>query len=102
MLGFNGDYSEVKNHWDEINAGDFAAEDKGFLSTSPYEKGGFSKPVELRIYCPTKTHAAYVDSISTHHGEKETIINSGSMYRVLQLKEEGNKIIAYLELLGTD
>ena len=102
MLGFNGDFSEVKNHWDEINAGDFAAEDKGFLSTSPYEKGGFSKPVELRIYCPTKTHAAYVDSISTHHGEKETIINSGSMYRVLQLKEEGNKTIAYLELLGTD
>ena len=102
MLGFNGDFSEVKNHWDEINKGEYAAEDKGFLSTSPYEKGGFSKPVELRIYCPTKTHAAYVDSISTHHGEKETIINSGSMYRVLQLKEEGNKIIAYLELLGSD
>ena len=102
MLGFNGDFSEVKKHWDEINKGDYAAEDKGFLSTSPYEKGGFSKPVELRIYCPPKTHAAYVDSISTHHGEKETLLNSGSMHRVIQLKEKGDKTIAYLELLGTD
>ena len=102
MLGFNGDTSKIKKHWDEINAGDFAAEDKGFLSTSPDASGGFSKKVELRIYCPSKTHAAYVDSISTHQGEKETLLNSGSMYRVLKLKEEGNKTIAYLELLGTD
>lgn len=102
MLGFNGDTSKIKKHWDEINAGDFAAEDKGFLSTSPDASGGFSKKVELRIYCPSKTHAAYVDSISTHQGEKETLLNSGSMYRVLQLKEEGHKTIAYLELLGTD
>lgn len=102
MLGFNGDTSKIKKHWDEINAGDFAAEDKGFLSTSPDASGGFSKKVELRIYCPSKTHAAYVDSISTNKGEKETLLNSGSMYRVLQLKEEGNKTIAYLELLGTD
>ena len=102
MLGFNGDTSKIKKHWDEINAGDFAAEDKGFLSTSPDASGGFSKKVELRIYCTSKTHAAYVDSISTHKGEKETIINSGSMYRVLKLKEEGHKTIAYLELLGTD
>ena len=102
MLGFNGDFSKVKKHWDEINKGDYAAEDKGFLSTSPYEKGGFDKPVELRIYCPSKTHAAYVDSISSNHGEKETLLNSGSMHRVIQLKEEGTKTIAYLELLGTD
>lgn len=102
MLGFNGDTSKIKKHWDEINAGDFAAEDKGFLSTSPDASGGFSKKVELRIYCPSKTHAAYVDSISTYKGEKETLLNSGSMYRVLKLKEEGNKTIAYLELLGTD
>ena len=102
MLGFNGDFSKVKKYWDEINKGDYAAEDKGFLSTSPYKKGGFDKPVELRIYCPSKTHAAYVDSISTHHGEKETLLNSGSMHRVIQLKEEGTKTIAYLELLGTD
>ena len=102
MLGFNGDFSEVKKHWDEINAGEYAAEDKGFLSTSPYKKGGFTKNVELRIYCPSGSHAAYVDSISTHQGERETILNSGSMYRVIKLEEEGSHTVAYLELLGTD
>ena len=103
MLGFKGDFHEVKAHWDEINSGDYAAEDKGFLSTSPYKHGGFtSKDVELRIYCPAGTHAAYVDSISTHQGEQETLLQSGSMYRVLKLENTGYKTIAYLELLGTD
>ena len=102
MLGFNGDYSKVEENWDAINSGDYAAEDKGFLSTSPYSEGGFHKPVELRIYCPAGTHAAYVDSISTNRGEKETLLESGSMYRVLNLDNSGSRVIAYLELLGTD
>lgn len=103
MLGFNGDFSKVQAQWDAINSGDYVAEDKGFLSTSPYAKGGFtSKPVELRIYCPSGTHAAYVDSISTHRGEKETLLQSGSIYRVLKLDKIGGKTVAYIELLGTD
>lgn len=103
MLGFNGSYSEVQSHWNEINSGDYAAEDKGFLSTSPYASGGFtSKPVELRIYCPAGTHAAYVDSISSHKGERETLLQSGSMYRVLKLDKVGSKTVAWVELLGTD
>ena len=105
MLGFNGDFSEVKKHWDEINKGGYAAEDKGFLSTSPYKHGGFtSKPVELRIYTPAGTHAAYVDSISSHRGEQETILQSGSMYKVHKLDVDpvSGKTIAYIELLGTD
>lgn len=102
MLGFQGDFKQVKNNWDEINNGGYAAEDKGFLSTSPYSSGGFSKDVELRIYCPTGTRAAYVDSISTHKGEQETLLQSGSIYRVVKLEEVGGRTIAYLELLGTD
>jgi hypothetical protein len=102
MLGFNGDWSKVESHWDEVNKGGYAAEDKGFLSTSPYSSGGFTKDVELRIYCPTGTHAAYVDSISTHRGEKETLLQSGSIYKVHQLKKVGYKTVAYIELLGTD
>lgn len=103
MLGFNGDYSKVEANWDVINAGGFAAEDKGFLSTSPYGSGGFtSKPVDLRIYCPTGTHAAYVASISHYQSERETILQSGSMYRVHKLEKVGGKIVAYVELLGTD
>ena len=102
MLGFQGNWNQVKEHWDEINEGGYAAEDKGFLSTSPYSKGGFDKSVELRIYCPTGTHAAYVDSISSNKGEKETLLESGSIYKVLKLAKEGSRTIAYLELLGTD
>ena len=102
MLGFNGDSSKIAENWDKINSGDYAAEDKGFLSTSPYSSGGFNKDVELRIYCPTGTHAAYVDSISSHKGERETLLQSGSMYRVIKLSKVGSKTIAYLELLGTD
>lgn len=102
MLGFNGDVSKISQYWDEVNKGGYAAEDKGFLSTSPMSEGGFHKKVELRIYCPTKTHAVYVDSISTNKGEKETLLQSGSMYRVHKLVKENGKTIAYLELLGTD
>lgn len=102
MLGFQGDVSKIKQHWDEINEGGYAAEDKGFLSTSPYKSGGFDKAVELRIYCPTGTHAAYVDSISTNKGEKETLLQSGSIYKVHKLVKEGRHTIAYVELLGTD
>ena len=107
MLGFNGDFDQVVKHWDEINGGGYAAEDKGFLSTSPIIGGGFSKRVELRIYCPTGSRAAYVDSISSHKGEQETLLQSGSMYRIHRLEKEkdswvGEKTVAYLELLGTD
>lgn len=102
MLGFNGDTSQIDSHWDEINSGIYAAQDKGFLSTSPMPHGGFSKDVELRIFTPTGTHAAYVDSISSHKGEKETLLQSGSIYKVHKLEKAGYKIIAYIELLGTD
>lgn len=102
MLGFKGDFSQVEAHMDEINKGGYAAQDKGFLSTSPYSSGGFTKDVELRIYCPTGTHAAYVDSISSHRGEKETLLQSGSIYKVHKIEKQGYKTIAYIELLGTD
>lgn len=103
MLGFNGSVSKMKQHLDEINEGGYAAEDKGFLSTSPYKSGGFDKDVELRIYCPASTHAAYVDSISSHKGEKETLLQSGSIFNVLKVEDVGNgHMVAYLELLGTD
>lgn len=102
MLGFNGDVSKITDNWDKINEGGYAAEDKGFLSTSPFSKGGFSKSVELRIYCPSGTHAAHVATISNFTSEKETILQSGSMYKVHKLAKENGTIIAYLELLGTD
>ena len=102
MLGFNGDYSQVEAHWDEINEGIYAAEDKGFLSCSPFSDGGFDKAVELKIYCPVGTHAAYVAPISNFKSEQETLLQSGSIYKVHKVAKEKGKIVAYIELLGTD
>ena len=102
MLGFSGDWDKVEANWSKINEGGYAAQDKGFLSTSPYSSGGFDKSVELRIYCPTGTHAAYVADISHFQSEKETILQSGSIYKVHKLEKENGTIVAYIELLGTD
>ena len=102
MLGLNGDVDLMNNKLSEINNGGYVAEDKGFLSCSPYSGGGFSKKVELRIWCPKNTHAGYVASISHFQSERETILNSGSMFNVLKVENENGHYVAYLELLGTD
>lgn len=102
MLGLNGDIDLMNNKLSEINNGGYVAEDKGFLSCSPYSGGGFNKKVELRIWCPKNTHAGYVASISYFQSERETILNSGSMFNVLKIENENGHYVAYLELLGTD
>ena len=109
MLGFKSDWDKVLEHWDEINEGGYVAEDKAFLSCSPDRKGGFSKPVELRIYCPTGTKLLYCSSISNYTNELESLLQSGSIHRVISLEHcdrydnpSGASIIANLELLGTD
>ena len=109
MLGFKSDWDKVLEHWDEINEGGYVAEDKAFLSCSPDKKGGFSKPVELRIYCPTGTKLLYCSSISNYTNELESLLQSGSIHRVISLEHcdpydnpSGASIIANLELLGTD
>ena len=102
MLGFNGDVSAMNSNLDEVNKGGYAAEDKGFLSCSPFSGGGFHKSVELRIWCPSGTHAGHVANISCFKNEKETLLESGSLYEVLKIDKIGSHYIAYLELLGTD
>ena len=109
MLGFKGDWDKVLEHWDEINEGGYVAEDKAFLSCSPDKKGGFSTVVELRIYCPSGTKLLYCSSISNYTNELESLLQSGSIHRVISLEHcdpydhpKGARIIANLELLGTD
>ena len=102
MLGFNGNFSMVKSHWDEINSGDYAAEDKGFLSTSPDPYGGFSDDVEYIIKVPKGAQAMYVDLMSKHQGEKELLINAGSKFVIkdIELNDVGNRIKkVFMEML---
>lgn len=57
-------------------------EDKGFASTSPSPKGGFSGDIEYIIKVPKGSQAMYVDSISRFQGEEELLINCGSKFMV--------------------
>ena len=102
ILGGDGSADWINKHLSEINSGDYVCEDKGFLSMTPEQSGGFGGHVEVRMYCPTGTHAAYVAPISNYKSEKETLLQSGAICRVVKIEKDGYKYIAYLELLGTD
>ena len=53
---------------------------KAFFSASPDPHGGFDKSIEYIVKVPKGSQAMYVDSISTHEGEKELLINRGGRY----------------------
>lgn len=57
-------------------------QDKGFVSTSPSSRGGFSGSIEYIIKVPQGSQAMYVDSISRFSGEQELLINCGGKYMV--------------------
>ena len=76
------------------------AQDKGFLSTTPYEGGGFSGEVIYRINVPKGAHGVYVDSISKHQGEKEFLLQAGSKFRVVDIQKSGSyEIEVFLDML---
>lgn len=79
---------------------DGLAKDNGFLSTTPYEGGGFSGEVVYRINVPKGAHGVYVDSISRHKGEKEFLLQAGSTFRVVDIQEKnGYTIEVFLDML---
>lgn len=74
--------------------------DKGFLSTSPHEKGGFFKDIDLRIEVPKGAKAVYVDEISEFKSEKEIIIQKGYNYLITDVvKRSREKYTVYMKLL---
>lgn len=77
-------------------------EDKGFTSTSPNPRGGFSGDVEYVIKVPKGSQAMYIAPISMHKPEKELLINRGSKYVIedIEFNENGyvNKI--YMTLIN--
>jgi hypothetical protein len=54
--------------------------DKGFLSTSPFQSGGFGGTVEFKLELPKGTKAAYVDRLSSHQGEMEMLIQRDTRF----------------------
>ncbi len=55
-------------------------QDKGFMSTTPATRGGFSGSIEYVIQVPQGSNAMYVDSISRHRGEQEMLLNAGTKF----------------------
>ncbi len=66
--------------------------DRAFLSTT-LEKGGVTQfqfmQVEYRILAPKGTMATYVAPVSKYPLEKEMLLQSGTMFRVMKIKKEG-------------
>ena len=100
MLGvrYPGDVQWFVDNKESLIGG--LAQDKGFLSTTPYEGGGFSGEVIYRINVPKGAHGVYVDSISLHQGEKEFLLQAGSKFRVVDIqKKDSYAIEVFLDML---
>lgn len=83
-------------------------QDMGFLSTSATSEGGFKTRVDCRILVPQGSQAPYIAEYSKYPKEQEVLINSGGLYRVLEVQVGGDKtslyednIVVYLEYLGS-
>lgn len=79
---------------------DGLAKDNGFLSTTPYEGGGFDGEVIYRINVPKGAHGVYVDDISSNQGEQEFLLQAGSNFRVIDIQKTGEySVEVFLDML---
>lgn len=76
------------------------AKDEAFLSTTPYEGGGFNSQITYRIHVPKGSPGAYVDSYSLNRGEEEFLLQSGGKFRISDIVPGyGNRATVYMEYL---
>lgn len=79
------------------------AGDKGFLSTTPFVRGGFGGDVNYIIKVPEGSKGVYVDEISKHKGEKEFLLNCGSKFLIEHAEiVDGYRVQVYMRLLKDD
>lgn len=72
-------------------------EDKGYMSTSV--GSGFSGDLRFMIDIPRGTPARYVDTMSTHQGEKELLLPRGTKFMVEGVKQEGGYTTIYMKVI---
>ena len=77
-------------------------QDKGFVSTSPAPRGGFSGDIEYVIRVPKGSQAMYVDSISRFQGEQELLINCGGKFIIedVEFNSYGDTERVYMTLIN--
>ena len=103
-----GDFSLKNVRANPKNYAGSTFQDLGFLSTSATSEGGFKKQVECRILVPQGSQAPYIAGYSKYPKEQEVLINSGGLYRVLEVQVKEDKtglyqdnIVVYIEYLGS-
>ena len=62
--------------------------DKGFVSTTPYQGGGFGGDVVMYIKAPKGTKGAYIKDFAASSEEKEFLIQSDTSFVVRNIVEE--------------
>lgn len=65
--------------------------DKGFVSTTPYQGGGFGGDVVMYIKAPKGTKGAYIKGFAASSEEKEFLIQSDASFVVRNIVEEVDK-----------
>ena len=65
--------------------------DKGFVSTTPYQGGGFGGDVVMYIKAPSGTKGAYIKDFAASSEEKEFLIQSNTSFVVRNIVEEVDK-----------
>ena len=65
--------------------------DKGFVSTTPYQGGGFGGDVVMYIKAPKGTKGAYIKDFAASSEEKEFLIQSDASFVVRNIVEEVDK-----------
>ena len=65
--------------------------DKGFVSTTPYQGGGFGGDVVMYIKAPKGTKGAYIKDFAASSEEREFLIQSDTSFVVRNIVEEVDK-----------
>ncbi|MDO4928954.1 MAG: ADP-ribosyltransferase [Corynebacterium sp.] len=80
----------------------------GYLSTSTIAQEHFGE-VELRLTVRPGTRGIYVgedrngvNGLSAIRGENEYLLNRQTRYRIVDVQEENETIVAYAEVIGQD
>ena len=65
--------------------------DKGFVSTTPFEGGGFGGDVVMYIKAPKGTKGAYIKDFAAAENEKEFLLQSNTSFAVRNVVKEIDK-----------
>lgn len=71
----------------------------GFASTGITKGAGWGKEISAEIYVPKGTKAMYVDPISMNQGEKELLLQRGTVFKIWDFTENNGRYRLRLEIV---